>query len=645
MTGGSGARVMFDVPAKMRDGVTLYADVYLPSDGPPPGASGTPARGTRPSVLRQAQDGALRRAQGGASGTGAASSAGLASSARRGRGVPGVSENGRCPVVLMRTPYDKSQAFGRAAGSGALGLEAVKRGFAVVIQDTRGRFKSEGEFTPFVHEAEDGYDTIEWVAKQPWSNGKTGMFGGSYVGATQWLAATSQPPHLTAIAPLITASDYHEGWTYQGGAFELGFNLSWALGALTMRNGENLARRLGLSPERLEEMLDATDAMAGAFRALPLSSQPFLERDEAAYYFDWLSHSADDRFWKGLRIEGHHQKIGIPSLNVGGWYDIFLMGTIRNYGLMRSAGGSDDARRGARLVIGPWSHTALAANAAGTIDYGQRAGAAGIDLDDATLRFYERWLMGAQNGVDREPPVRIFVMGENRWRDEKEWPLARAKRTRYYLHSAGKANSRRGDGALSTSAPHDERPDMFLYDPVHPVPTRGGGLCCAPWAGALPAGPMDQRAKEDRPDILVYSTPALERDVEVTGPVRATIWASSSAVDTDFTAMLVDVAPSGEAINLCDGILRARWRSSRAKPSLLVPGRAEKFEIDLVATSNLFKKGHRVRLEVASSNFPRFDRNLNTGKGPDSAEVVVATNTVFHDTQRASYVEMDVLPR
>ncbi len=403
------AVVRFDVPVTMRDGVKLYADVYLPA------------------------------------------------------------AEGKFPVILMRTPYDKSQAFPRGGGSGGLGLAAVRMGFAIAIQDTRGRYTSDGDFVPFVNEAHDGYDTIEWLAKQPWSNGKTGMFGGSYVGATQWLAATTLPPHLTAIAPSVTASDYHEGWTYQGGAFSLGFNLSWALGPLTARNRDALMRRLGLTPERLEEMIDAVDAMSPAFRTLPLTEQPYLDRRESAYYFDWLAQERDGPFWRGLCIEDHYSRMTVPSLNVGGWYDIFLMGTIRNYQGMRKAAGSPAARSGTRLVIGPWSHTGLATNATGMMDFGQRAGVTGVDLDTLTLEWYERWLMG-KGGADASP-VKIFVMGDNVWRDESEWPLARAQRTRYYLHSNGRANTRRGDGALIAVGPSGERPDSFIYDPANPVRT------------------------------------------------------------------------------------------------------------------------------------------------------------------------------
>ncbi len=684
MSSVTSARALFDLPVNMRDGVMLYADVYLPGGEAVAGGAVKAAARESPTVSGRAGKFADKTEDSrGPQGTPRAS-------AGPGTPVPPKTSGAgkrRYPVILMRTPYDKSQAFARAAGTGGLGMTAVLRGFAIVVQDTRGRFSSEGEFNAFVNEAQDGYDTVEWIAKQAWCDGKVGMYGGSYVGATQWLAAKERPPHLTAIAPFVTASDYHEGWAYQGGAFSLGFNLSWTLWALTGRNRDNLQRRLQLSDERVEAMVDAADDMSAAFRKLPLLPHPDVRKEEAKYYYDWLSHPSDDTYWKRLRIEDFHQKVMTPSLNLGGWYDIFLMGTIRNFERMREAGGSGDARAGAQLVIGPWTHTGLAGNASGLVDYGQRAGTTGLDLDELLIRYYERWLMGkvepkpaAQStmssrralpggkgvkalpspgplsqtqggsaakgpGITEASPVRIFVMGANVWRDEKEWPLKRAKRTRYYLHSSGRANTRRGDGTLSNEAPDAERPDSFLYDPLEPVPTRGGPLCCAPWPGGLPAGPLDQASKEERTDVLVYSTPLLKEDTEVTGPVKVTLWASSSCVDTDFTAMLLDVSPGGQALNLCDGIVRGRWRKSRSIAEPLKPGQAEKFEIDLVATSNLFKKGHRIRVEVSSSNFPRFDRNLNTGKGFDSSEVMVATNTVFHDAKRASYVSLDLVTR
>ncbi|MDP6823595.1 MAG: CocE/NonD family hydrolase [Dehalococcoidia bacterium] len=541
-----------------------------------------------------------------------------------------------CPVILQRTPYDKR-------GAAAVNvLMAVERGYAIVLQDVRGRFQSGGAFDTFVNEANDGYDTVEWIAEQPWSNGKIGMIGASYVGATQWLAASAKPPHLTAIFPRVTASDYHEGWTYQGGVFELGFNVSWGI-RLAAANARHLGDELDLSDERVAELARTVDDIDDAFWTLPLDQQPFMNAQTSPYFFDWLNHPAEDGFWSGIRIEDKHHDIQTPAYNLGGWYDIFLMGTLRNYVNMRENGGSDEASAGQKLIIGPWSHSSIGQNVVGDEDFTHQATAVGVNLDELTLRWYDHWLKGEDNGIIDEPPVKIFVMGENEWRDENEWPLARAERTRYYLHSDGRAHSPSEHGVLSVEPPTDERPDVYLYDPQAPVSTLGGPLCCG--GVPLPDGPKNHAEKEERADILVYSTPELEKDVEVTGPVTVSLWASTSAADTDFTGMLLDVRPCGCAVNLTDGIVRARYQDSRKRPHHVDPNLPKRFDIDLVATSNVFKKGHRIRLEISSSNFPRFARNLNTGLWADNDEIAVATNTVFHDSHHESYLELDIIPR
>jgi putative CocE/NonD family hydrolase len=342
-------------------------------------------------------------------------------------------------------------------------------------------------------------------------------------------------------------------------------------------------------------------------------------------------------------VSARHDQITVPAMNVGGWYDIFLGGTIANFIGMRAKGATEEARNGQRLLIGPWAHAPFA-NPIGEADFGRNSTRAAIDLDGIYLRYYDRWLKGIRNGVDEDPPVRIFVMGENVWRSENEWPLARARSVSYFLHSEGKANSLRGDGTLSQQTPGIEEPDHFLYDPRDPVPTRGGPLCCH--IAVLPVGVYDQREVEERADVLVYSTPPLDRDVEVTGPVIVTLFASSSATDTDFTGKLVDVAPDGYPRNLCEGIIRARYRDSRETPTLVEPGRPYEYMIDLTATSNLFKAGHRIRLEISSSNFPRFDRNPNTGAplGVDG-ELRPALQTIFHDVERPSRMVLPIVPR
>jgi putative CocE/NonD family hydrolase len=552
-----------DVPVKMRDGVTLYADIYRPD------------------------------------------------------------ADGKFPVLLERTPYNKKDSTG-------FGLKAVPHGYVVIVQDVRGRYASEGEWYPFKHESEDGYDTVEWAAALPYSSGKVGMFGGSYVGATQLLAAIARPPHLTGIFPIMTASDYHDGWTYQGGAFEQWFNESWTsiLACDTMeRRGEK-------------------NNVVPWLSKLPLTNYPILElgtgQSLAPYFFDWLQHPLYDDYWKPWAIADHFSQIQVPAYHLGGWYDIFLGGTLRNYAGLKAQGASEGVRRGQRLIVGPWRHVSLDSKA-GDLDFGDSAR---VDDDELLLRWYDALLKGAENGIEKEKPVRIFVMGKNEWRDEDDWPLARARDTRFYLRSGGKANTSSGDGVLSTTPPQAEASDRFTYDPSDPVPTRGGGLCCDAFDAHMDPGVFDQRPVESRNDVLVYTTPPLREDMEVTGPIRVELYTSSSAVDTDFTAKLVDVYPSGLVQNLTDGILRVRYRNSQEKSELMKPGQIYKLAIDVWATSNAFLAGHRVRLEVSSSNFPRFNRNLNTGEDPERGTCwVKADNLIYHDRNHPSALILPVVAK
>src|SRR5437870_28855 len=348
-----------------------------------------------------------------------------------------------------------------------------------------------------------------------------------------------------------------------------------------------------------------------------------------------------------LFIAGKHENVTVPALNVGGWYDIFLQDTIDNYKFMCERGSTQEARH-SKLMIGPWAHGVFT-NPIGEMNFGFGSSAAFIDLQidlmSLQVRWFDHWLKDSDTGMLNEAPIKLFVMGANVWRDEQEWPLARAIETRYYLHSGGHANTLDGNGTLSTDAPGAEPSDQYTYDPANPVKTRGGALLMAP---EYPAGPFDQRATEGRQDVLVYTTPVLEQDVEVTGPILVHLWATSSAPDTDFVARLVDVHPSGYAQNLADGVIRARYRNftKGEKPTLLEPGRAYEYEIDLWATSNVFKAGHRIRLDVTSSNFPRWDRNPNTGHefGADT-ELEIAHQTIFHDSEHPSYLVLPIVPQ
>ena len=538
------------------------------------------------------------------------------------------------PVLLQRTPYNKDNADEFAH-------KAVARGFMVVVQDVRGRYTSEGEWYTFKHESDDGYDAVEWAAALPHSNGKVGMFGGSYVGATQMLAAISHPPHLAGICPVVTASNYHENWTYQGGAFEQWFDESWTAGlAQDTANrviSDNTNARVGDSVLPLNQF--------PVFNIKPVTSGSQLTHDLAPYFLDWLAHPTYDSYWKQWAIDENYAQIQVPALTIAAWYDLFQGGSLHNYMGLRDHAGNDAARSGQHLIVTIGGHAGNGRHI-GDVDFGPAAEE--YNENNLTLDWYDYLFMGKQNQFASGKPVRIFVIGENKWRDEEAWPLARAKQTSYFLHSDGKANSVSGDGSLSGVAARAEHVDTFTYDPANPVPTVGGPLCCdGQHIAPNPPGPRDQKDVEARQDVLVYSTPPLDADVEVTGPVTLDLFAKSSAVDTDFTAKLVDVGPDGFAQNLTEGILRASFReSTRGEPKPIVPGKVYEYKIDVWSTSNVFLKGHRIRLEVSSSNFPRFDRNLNTGKNAaDSATFVKATNTILHDAEHPSALILPVVPR
>ncbi len=533
---------------------------------------------------------------------------------------------GTFPVLLERTPYDKT-------GSSAFGLRAAARGYVVIVQDVRGRYASDGEWYPFKHESEDGYDTVEWAASLPYSDGRVGMFGGSYVGATQMLAAIAQPPHLAGICAVVTASNYHDGWTYQGGAFEQWFNESWTSGLAQ----DTLNRSVRSNTNALNGIWKLPLTAYPLFDLPPTAADPDLTHSLAPYFLEWLAHPNYDEYWKRWSIEEHYSDIKVPMLTVAAWYDIFLGGSLRNYVGVKLHGGSDAARRGQRLLVTIGGHAGSGPKI-GDVDFG-----ANFEENEVILSWYDHLFKNTANEFATPEPVRIFVMGANQWRNEEDWPLLRTRQERYFLHSAGKANSVSGDGSLSASVPRAESPDHYIYDPANPAPTVGGPLCCD--SGHLKPGPRDQRPVEAREDVLVYSTPVLSRDLEVTGPVTAELFASSSAVDTDFTAKLVDVGPDGFAQNLTEGIIRARYRDSQEKPAFLNPGQTYKFTLDLWSTSNLFRKGHRLRLEISSSNFPRFDRNLNTGEDAASArKSVPAANAIYHDAEHPSALILPIVP-
>ena len=517
---------------------------------------------------------------------------------------------GRYPVILMRSPYGKMEEnWGDAK-------RYTAAGYVMVVQDCRGRGKSAGEWAPFRYDAEDGFDTQEWVGQQPWCDGQIGTAGGSYLGWTQWASAARASKFLKAMVPIVPFdSAYDIG--HAGGAFQLALLMGWG----TAVGG------VALSPEK----------MAESFRHLPLNTFGDQFEKKIPFLNDWVTHATYDDYWKQRSIESRYSEVTVPVLNIGGWFDIFSKTTIDLVDQVRATSRDRMVRRNQCVVIGPWGH-GPGGRKTWEVDFGADAK---LNVGDWQFKWFQYWLKGKDTGVEDWPAYYLFVMGENRWRGENEWPLKRTQFTSYFLHSSGKANSLKGDGSLNLTAPADEKADEFTYDGKSPVPTAGGNNL----VGA-PAGPFDQAKVEEREDVLVYSTSPLEQDVEVTGPVKMILHATSSALDTDFTAKLVDVYPDGKAFNLCDGIIRARYRKGMEKAVMLEPGKAAEFEIDLWVTSNVFKQGHRIRVEVSSSNFPRFDRNPNSGKpfGTDT-ELLVAKQTIFHDGAHPSQLVLPVIPR
>lgn len=534
---------------------------------------------------------------------------------------------GRFPALLWRTPYSNY-------GGGFKDIKwFAQRGYVVVVQDVRGKYDSGGTYTLFRNEADDGYDTDEWIAAQPWSNGRIGTAGASYGGYTQIAQGVRNSTHLTEMSAWVTTGDVFNNWIYNDGALFLAFALPW--GAVGM-DGRVYQDGTGYD-------------WPAIYRHLPLATIDQAAGHANPGFRELLRHPrANDPFWNDISFEKQMSHIGVPFLVVSGWYDLFLRGALRDHVAIREHGASERARRNKRLVIGPWAHTVgIRNNTPGwettgpdrSIDFGP---AAELDMRKLDLRWHDHWLKGIDNGVDGDPPIRIFVMGENYWRDENEWPLARTRYTKFYIGSGGRANGAAGDGTLSTAPPSGAAADSYTYDPASPVPTLSGSTCC----GVVPFGPWDQRKAEMRSDVLVYTSPVLEQALEVTGPIVMKLYASTSAQDTDWTATLVDVHPDGYAQNIQAGIVRARYRNGTQAPaSLLEPGKVYEYTIDLWATSNIFLPGHRLRLEISSSNFPRFDRNLNTGEDPATGtRMQPAQQRIHHSAKYPSHLVLPVIP-
>jgi len=527
---------------------------------------------------------------------------------------------GRFPALLKRTPYSKG-----AASEVPFFQRLASVGFVVAVQDTRGRYRSDGISRPH-DEGEDGRDTVEWLATLPYVDGKVGMFGGSYAATTQLTAASQRPKGLVALFPSASYASRYD-MVFQGGAFYLLDGLRWNLGQAV-----DVRRRL-LQPEVSRDapiwLTEEEERLAESRWVwhLPLKSMNAHSLPEyMPGYFEMLSHPSYDSYWEKFDIARRHGNFEVPALHLTGWYDSLLVGTLRNFQGLRAKAATEAARSGQRLVVGPWTHArpSLGSTRIGDVDFGPEAG-----LDSAALmeRWFREQLKGEDTGLSREAPVKLFIMGENRWRCEKEWPLSRAVETSLYL---------RAGGSLSREAPGDEAPDSYRYDPWNPVLT--------PTAEGYSRSPSDR--SETREDVLIYVSPPLSDPLEATGYIRLVLHAASSARDTDFTGKLLDVAPDGSMRMLTEGILRARYRNGFDRVELLTPGGATELTLDLGATGNVFLPGHRVRLEISSSNFPRFDRNPNTGGvfGEDS-QPVVAEQTIFHDRLRPSRLVLPVVPR
>lgn len=526
---------------------------------------------------------------------------------------------GEFPVILMRSPYGKGDdKFGE-------GLHYAGDNYVYVSQDCRGKGQSDGDWDPFANEITDGKDTHQWVLAQEWCNGKIATTGGSYVGFTQWTAAAGAGDYLKAMFPAVPLVDPYHDCAYTGGAFNLALLMGWGTG-VSYKPGDKLTT----AGWKQDDWLNA-------YKMLPLNKWDTAVNKDIPYLRQWVAHTQFDSYWQTRTTSTRLDEITVPVFAVGGWYDIFAKSTIDHVNTVRKTSKSPLARKHAHVLMGPWTHGISWDGKVGELNFGKQSL---INLGDIQKKWFDRWLKDEENGVEEWAPFRIFVMGENKWRDENEWPLARTVYTPYYLHSKGSANTLRGDGTLNTQKPKGESKDTFEYDPHNPVPTLGGCNLVN-----CPAGPYDQTKAQQRQDVLVFTSEKLTEPVEVTGPVKVILYAASSAPDTDWTAKLVDVHPDGTPYNLCDGIIRAQFRESMNTPSTIEPGKVYRYEIDLWVTSNVFLKDHKIRVEISSSNFPRFDRNPNSGLpfGTDT-KLNKASQTIYHNARHPSHILLPVIP-
>jgi putative CocE/NonD family hydrolase len=520
--------------------------------------------------------------------------------------------DGRFPVILSRTPYNKSTPRG---GHLDLGRYFAARGYVYVAMDVRGRGDSDGQFTPYRNEGPDGYDSIEWCAQQPWSTGKVGTIGASYLGYDQWIAALQQPPHLTTMIVMTTPPDpFVESPT----GLQSPTYMSWHL--LTSGHVLHNLTPVDWPTVYMHVPIYTMDAAAGI---------------DSPYWRQVVDHPGIDQWWDPLIYQNKYERVRVPIMHVSGWYDDEQAGATMNYIGMTTKGATEEIRHNQKLLMGPWPHAVNSSTHLGDIEFGPTAV---IDLNHYELRWFDYWLKGIDTGIMQEPPVRIFIMGENRWRDEKEWPIAGTKYVDYYLHSEGHANSLYGNGTLALAPDANEPVDRYSYNPAMPVP-----FLMEPTFAQL-GGPDDYRPVERRDDVLVFTSEPLMKVTTVCGPIRVKLSAASSATDTDFMGKVLDVWPEGFAQRLYDGMVRARYRDGGDRPALITPGQIYSYDIDLWNTCQQFGKGHRFRIEIASSAFPKYDPNPNTGEPlGKTANFKIAEQTIYHDAKHPSLVRIPIV--
>ena len=558
------------VPAAMRDGVNLMADIYRPGD------------------------------------------------------------DSRHPVLVQRTPYDRTM-IGNAA-SDIDPLKMALAGYVVVVQDVRGRFESEGEYETYTNEADDGYDTVQWAAEQAWSDGNVGMFGLSYMAQCCLLAASRRPPALRAIAVLESPDNATGGDRYRGGALSLGVLAGWAMNTIVPAA---VLRAAQSDPSRYAEIpsvVDDIDNLDEHMRRLPLVPFPPID-DRGVDNARQFDRTALYEYFPSVpRFQP--ADVAVPALVIAGWHDVFLQPDLDLFGALKRSG-NEEVRQHTRLIIGPWGH-GTPTTVVGGVDYGFRASPLFLDLKEDFNKMHRRWfdarMLGKETGIDSEAPVKVFVMGINRWRDEQEWPLARAADQRWYVQ---------GGGGLGRAEPGSSEPSVFTLDPENPVPTMGGATLMN---GKYSRGPAEQSSIEAREDVLVFTSELLETPLEVTGRVRFSGWVAAETPDTDLVVRLCDVHPDGRSFHVADGVLRLRFREGYDAPKLLEPGEVYRVEVDLWSTAQVFHAGHRLRLQVRASDFPRYDRCPGTGETSGVAtRVLPQRNRLFHDAGRPSHLVLPVI--